>query len=978
MCKFGFSTISTTMKRSLLLWVLFSNTVFSQVDLNLGLRAYYPFSGNANDVSGNNNNPVFNNATLVADRFGNPASAYAFNGTSSYMRIPNSPSLNTTNRMSISAWVKVTGFYQGTCHDNNILMKGISDQTNNIYLLRFSDNIFFNHTQCSVPIPDETHQMFWGHYCTTPVPPNQYLQRDVWYSVIWTYDGTTTATYVNCARTIQGTGSLTFTNTEDLYFGKTIIPNYPYWFNGVLDEVRIYDRVLTMDEINVLGGCNSSCTIKNDFSFKRDPCVPLDVEFTTSATGYNSIKWDFGDGNTANAVTTASNTYSAPGNYLVTMITSYPSCSDTVKKTITVDLQNDPLVIATPDTTICLGTTKKLRTQPGLNFCWTPTTYLDNPLLGEPTTSTPQNITYYLTSAITGSNVINNGNFSAGNTGFSSDYSYATPNTTEAQYFVGPSPQAWNNLLSNCTDHTGGSGNMLLVNGSPAPNLKVWSQTVNVTPNTNYAFSTWIQALYPPNPAQLQFSINGNDIGSMITASLPTCTWTQFFTNWNSGANTTATISIVNKNTQVQGNDFALDDISFAPVYMRRDSVKIVVDTPAIVTSANTSICEGQSVQLNTTGAVSYSWSPVTGLSNPNIANPLATPVITTEYHVTGINANGCMAKDTVTIDVSPKPVITISNDTSICLNTSVQLHASGGSIYNWTPGATLSSTSSPDPIASPLSYTKYYVTVTSAAGCDNLDSVVVDIVSASQFTVNPDIESCFNIPVQLNATGGDIYSWTPAGTLDDPAIANPLATPLSSTTYFVTITENKCNVSATLSTTVTTLPLPLVRANKTNDIDCSQDKSQLIASGAKSYSWTPAATLSNPNSGTTVAMPVATTEYIVAGTDASGCMNYDTVVVNVDYAIKSGYFMPTGFTPNNDGKNDCYGIKLWGSIETFEFSIYNRWGERVFFTTNPSDCWNGRYKGAEQNPGVFVYMIKAKTVCEPSLFRKGTFLLIR
>ena len=267
-------------------------------------------------------------------------------------------------------------------------------------------------------------------------------------------------------------------------------------------------------------------------------------------------------------------------------------------------------IILTNDTTICNGSTKQLLTAPSLSFCWTPTTYLDNPNSANPITSTPEDITYYFTAEVTGANLITNGNFSAGNAGFTSQYNFTGTNTTEGQYFVGVNPQAWNNSLSPCRDHTTGNGNMMLVNGSPAADVGVWTQTVNVVPNTNYAFSTWIQALYAPNPAQLQFSINGKTAGAMITASLPTCTWTQFYTTWNSGNNTTAVISIVNKNTAIQGNDFALDDISFAPVFLRRDSVIIKVEKPLVTASADTTICTGTSAQLNATGAQNYVWSP--------------------------------------------------------------------------------------------------------------------------------------------------------------------------------------------------------------------------------------------------------------------------------------------------------------------------------------------------------------------------------
>jgi gliding motility-associated-like protein len=144
-------------------------------------------------------------------------------------------------------------------------------------------------------------------------------------------------------------------------------------------------------------------------------------------------------------------------------------------------------------------------------------------------------------------------------------------------------------------------------------------------------------------------------------------------------------------------------------------------------------------------------------------------------------------------------------------------------------------------------------------------------------------------------------------------------------------------------------------------------------------YSWQPAITLSNPSTYNPIATPVVTTDYTVKGTDTQGCSAYDTIKVQVTDANKSSYLMPTAFTPNNDGLNDCYRVRYWGIVEELEFSIYNRWGERVFFTTSRTNCWNGIYKGIPQNPGVFVYMIKAKTNCETApVFRKGTFMLIR
>ena len=720
-----------------------------------------------------------------------------------------------------------------------------------------------------------------------------------------------------------------------------------------------------------------SGTLDFDFNYKVDVCNPLSVQFTGVGTDTQNPYWSFGDAATVTGDINPVHVYTTSGNYVIKYNITKGACTDTITKTINLAINKEDIIL-TNDTTICSGNTKQLRTKTSLSFCWNPTTYLDDSNSANPITSTPQNITYFYTAEISGTNIIANGNFNAGNTGFTSAYNYATPNVTEGQYFVGASPQAWNASLNNCTDHTTGTGNMMLVNGSPAPDIKVWSQIVTVTPNTNYVFSTWIQALWPPNPAQLQFSINDNDIGTLITASLPTCTWTQFYTTWNSGNNTTASISIINKNTQILGNDFALDDIAFAPVLIKRDSVIIKVETPVVTATNSTAICESTFIQLNAAGAATYNWSPTATLSNPNIANPIATPVTNTRYIVAGTTIAGCIAKDTVDITIKPKPLITKSNNDTICASTYTQLFADGGITYNWSPTTSLNNTSIQNPVASPLNTTTYYVTVTGANNCSNTDSIKISVRSVNSFTINSPVDICKKNTVQLTANGGQIYSWQPAISLDNAVISNPNASPTTTTLYSVQIKDTLCGNTATLSTTVTVLPLPFIIANKSNDIDCSTSKSQLNATGGVKYLWSPLTTLNNATIRNPLATPFVTTQYIVKGTDLSGCENSDSVTVNVTNANKGGYLMPSAFTPNNDGKNDCYGIKYWGVIEEIDFNIYNRWGERIFHTTTVGDCWNGIYKGLPQDPAVFIYVIRAKTTCENSVFRKGTFALIR
>ena len=720
-----------------------------------------------------------------------------------------------------------------------------------------------------------------------------------------------------------------------------------------------------------------ACNPKQDFSFTRNPCSAFDITYATNAAGFTSIRWQFGDGNTTSGSSSATHTYANLGTYQVTMIIDYPSCSDTITKTISVAQQTDAQLIQTSDTLLCSGSTKQLRSNAGFVYCWSPVSFLDNPYSPNPITSATQNITYYLNSLSLGANLITNGDFNLGNTGFTSQYFYTSNNTTEGEYYVGNNPSSWYFAHYGCGDHTTGSGNMMLVNGSPQPDAEIWKTSVTVTPNTNYTFSTWICSISVPNPALLAFSINGNAIGSLITASQPPCNWFQFYTTWNSGNATNAVISIINKNTVLFGNDFALDDIYFAPLTFRRDSVKITFDKPSIISSADQEICAGKSVQLNTNGGSSYVWTPANGLSNTTIPNPIASPLQTTEYYVTGTNANNCSGKDTVVVTVNPLPVITINADTSICPNSSIQLSASGGADYSWTPSGSLNDASLPNPVATPITPTKYKVIVTSAAGCINSDSVQVNIRPSNNFFVDPADAICLNSSRQLNAGGGDTYNWTPVSTLNNASLPNPKASPVSTTQYTVIISDTVCHTSATLNTTVTVNNLPTVTASKSNDIDCANDISTLNASGAISYNWSPGTSLSNPSVSNPTASPTDSTRYIVTGTDINGCTNKDSVTVNVSTTGKSQYLMPTAFTPNGDGINDCYGIKYWGAIRALDFSIYNRWGELIFHTTTPSICWDGTYKGVKQDAAVFVYVVRAVTICGEA-YRKGTFALIK
>ena len=247
------------MKRYLCCLLIISEVCCAQVNLKQGLQAYYPFNGNANDASGNNNNPVFNNATITSDRFGNPNSAYHFDGSYQYIRIRNNPSLNFNNQITLSVWVRPTGFYYDICHASQVISKGGGNYNPGNYALRFDDALFTNGSGCSGATCDTLHQNFRGTG-TILTPYNDFIKKGQWYSVIYTNDGKTAKLYVDCELKYSVVFPETFTNNEDLFIGKSDDDLFPFWLNGDVDDVRIYNRALGIEEITAL--CKEQPEIK--------------------------------------------------------------------------------------------------------------------------------------------------------------------------------------------------------------------------------------------------------------------------------------------------------------------------------------------------------------------------------------------------------------------------------------------------------------------------------------------------------------------------------------------------------------------------------------------------------------------------------------------------------------------------------------------------------------------------------------------
>ncbi len=326
------------------------------------------------------------------------------------------------------------------------------------------------------------------------------------------------------------------------------------------------------------------------------------------------------------------------------------------------------------------------------------------------------------------------------------------------------------------------------------------------------------------------------------------------------------------------------------------DSVTVFVNPiPVAVAGPDTSICGGESVALTAAGGINYSWSPTTGLSDPNIASPVATPSDTTIYTVTVKDNAGCSDRASVSIHVNNVSVsLSPSPDTMICEGDSIQLTAHGGVSYAWSPAGGLSDTAIANPFAKPSMSTTYTVTVTDAINCSGSDTVRIIVsrnLTADAGTGDTICEGLsLNIGGSPPATGGIspyTYLWSPPGSLNDPQSGNPVASPMGLTHYVVTVTDLAgCKNYDTVSVGIYSLPTADAGPN---DTICYFDSAQIggspTASGTISpytYEWAPLNGLVNQDSANPIAQPVNFTDsiihiyYTVTVTDGHGCQQTD------------------------------------------------------------------------------------------------------
>ncbi len=617
-----------------------------------------------------------------------------------------------------------------------------------------------------------------------------------------------------------------------------------------------------------------------DFVVIEPHCKEMEVSilFTGTATPMANLTWELDGGvlinsspatDIAPAGSEITVRWESEGSRLIKLTVNDGGCVDDEFESIFV--RKLPLAEAGPNASICMGQCVQLQgSGTGVWFTWSPAAGLST-TDGLTTTACPtETTTYYLT-------VMNADGCAAVDSvtiNVETDFLTVSPNTTicvgESTLLqaIGGSSYTWSPTI--------GLNNPNIA--TPTANPSTTTTYTVISPNFNGCIDT-AQVIVFVNPEPIAVACedkticNGDSIQLVVT-TFAQYAWSPSNTLLNPNTGTpTAFPTVTTTYTVTVTDENGCTDT---------DEVVVFVNTPSAISAGNdTQICTGTSVQLIASGANTYSWSPTTGLNNPNISNPIANPTTTTTYTVTGTDVNGCVNTDQVTVTVIEGAGITASGNVTICEGEGTTLNVAGGTNYTWSPATGLNNPFSPNPVANPTVTTTYTVTSTSINGCPAIANVTVFVNPPPNAIACEDKMICLGDSIQLIVTTHAQYSWSPSNTLLNPNSGTPIAFPTETTTYTVTVTdENGCTDTDEV----------VVFVNNPNSFTlgpditiCGAGPVQLDAGPGFNYQWSPTTGLSNPSIRNPIATVTNTINYSVQVTTANGCSSQDNITINVN-----------------------------------------------------------------------------------------------
>ncbi len=422
----------------------------------------------------------------------------------------------------------------------------------------------------------------------------------------------------------------------------------------------------------------------------------------------------------------------------------------------------------------------------------------------------------------------------------------------------------------------------------------------------------------------------------------------------------------------------------------RSDTLNVTVIQGFDITNpADTAICMGDTVYVRGTGdtRLQYTWSPLVGVSDPSIMLPFIVPDTSHTYIVTA-QYPGC--RDSIqlmTIDAQPVPLVDAGPESMIiCRGSRVQLNGTYTYPYYpyythlWTPGIQLTASDVPDPVFVAFDSTMLHYIVTTPIGCKGEDSIMMNVIPSDFLKISEDQTICPRDTVQVHVEGDGSTTIVSVNWIEDfhfvsdASSLDPFVSPIVSNDYTVVGTDiNGCN--DTISTHIEVKAGAVVNLPDSVVIYPGEGYQMNPGGNALYYRWFPPAGLSADDISNPVATPEVNTRYYVDAAAETGCVTRDSI--DVILAPDSYLDVPNAFTPGI-APNATFKAVYKGTAKLKSFVIYNRWGQKMFETTDINEGWDGASNGKPQPMGVYVYTIEAQSHTGKKLVKQGNVTLLR
>jgi gliding motility-associated-like protein len=591
--------------------------------------------------------------------------------------------------------------------------------------------------------------------------------------------------------------------------------------------------------------------------------------------------------------------------------------------------------------------------------------------------------------------------------------SYCNGQTTSLVNFNLPSNGSslnWVNNNSSIGLASSGTGNILPFitsnagNSIATANIIVTSAYLNC-PTISHSFNIQVNpnlTIQQPENIEVCPGETINQIQFLGSVSGATYTWSNTNTNIGLAANGVGDIpsfTAINNGLASVNAQITVTGIYNGCNPVQRTFSIIINPSPVINNILDVFVCNGKTTDtifLNGPNAgTQYSWTnsnPSIGLAPrgighimPFVAINNTTQTQTGLIEIQGETAAHCTALVKVfKIFVNPTPRLMTGNDVTLCRGSNALLSVSGANSYSWFPTNGLSCSNCENPTVTASTSTTYIIEGTNASGCRNRDSIKVNVVQPFDMIVSPNDTVCPGKSIQLNANRATRYQWTPAVGLNNPNIANPIATPSISTMYTVVGFDAMGCFTDTASVYLMIGQNPSVNVGP--DISAQTGSiitlNSTVPNGSNvSYNWSPSNHLSCNNCPNPSLTVTGNQMLLLTVQNKYGCTAVDSLYI-VTFCKNAQVFVANAFTPDGDGVNDMLIVRGTG-ITIKSFRVFNRWGNVVFekqhFQPNdPKYGWNGKVNGVPATPDVYVYI--AEVTCDNGTvyFHKGNTTILK